>query len=195
MKFTQLLKYSFASALICFLFIYFSACKQETRPEDTKEVAQDKNEAKFENTKEDDAEFLVDVAEFNLQQAELGKLTTVKSNNADIKAFGKMMQERHNANLKDLNVLAASKQISIPASLTDDNKDNYNALNKKDIDDFDKDYLDRIVKEHTEAIDEYTEEIDKTTDPEVKKWLVIHLASLREHLDNAMTLQSKFEKR
>lgn len=194
MKFTQLLKYAFFSAVICFLFIYFSACKQESKPEDTKEAAQQKNEAKFENTKEEDAKFLVDVAGFNLQQAELGKLAAIKSNNTAVKAFGRMMEERHKESFKDLNLLVTAKQISIPSSLTEDNKDNYNALNKKGIEDFDHEYLNRIVKEHTEAIHDYTKEMDKTNDAEIKKWLVIQLTSLREHLDNAMTLESKLKK-
>src|SRR6187402_2001731 len=134
-------KYTFFTLAICAAIFALSSCKQEPKPEDTKEVAEEKNEAKFENTKEDDAKFLVDVAEFNLEQAELGKLTSVKSNNADVKAFGSMMERMHNENIKDISALAASKQISIPTSLTDDNKDDYNTLNKKDIDDFDKQYI------------------------------------------------------
>jgi len=186
-------KYTSFTIAICAAIFSLSSCKQESKPEDTKEVAEEKNEAKFENTKEDEAKFLVDVTEFNLEQAELGKLTALKSNNAEVKAFGSMMERMHNENIKDISALAASKQISIPTSLTDDNKDDYNALNKKDIDDFDKQYIDRVVEEHKKAIEHFTDQADKTSDADSKTWLATQLALLREHLDNAMTLQSKLE--
>jgi len=171
-----------------------TACKNQNQ-EDTKEVAQEKNEAKFEDTKEDDAKFLVDASEFNLQQAELGKLVSVKSNNNDVKAFAQMMHDMHQVKTQEINAFASSKQVSVPASLTDENKEDYNSLNKKDIDDFDKQYIDVVVKNHKDAIDKYTEELEKTTDPDIKKWLVIETASLREHLDSAMNLQMKLDRK
>jgi putative membrane protein len=182
------------SAIVVFgITLAFTACKNEPKHEDTKEIAEEHNEAKFEDNKEKDAEFLVDVAEFNLQQAELGKLAAIKSNNPSVQEFGKMMQNMHIVKTNELNTLAGSKQISVPQSLTDDNKEDYNNLNKKDIDDFDKKYLDIVIEKHTASIREYTDELDKTTDAAIKKWLALETASLREHLDAAMMLQTKLK--
>lgn len=181
------------AALVFALGLAFTSCKHEPKPEDTKSVAEAQNEAKFEDEKENEAEFLVDVAEFNLQQAELGKLASIKSNNAAVKDFGKMMQEMHTGKMKELSELAASKQVSIPTSLTEDNKEDYNALNKKDIEDFDKHYLDLVIDKHGSSIREYTDATDKTSDATLKKWLALETASLREHLDAAMMLQIKLK--
>ena len=68
-----------------------------------------------------------------------------------------------------------------------------NPKNKKDIDDFDKQYIDRVVDEHKKAIEHFTDQANKTGDADTKAWLNTQLALLREHLDNAMTLQSKLE--
>lgn len=182
-----------SAALVFALGLAFTACKNDPNPEDTKSVAEAQNEAKFEDEKENDAEFLVDVAEFNLQQAELGKLASLKSNNGAVKDFGKMMYEMHTAKMKELSQLAASKQISVPASLTEENKEDYNTLNKKDIEDFDKQYLDLVVDKHGSSIREYTDATDKTSDAALKKWLALETASLREHLDAAMMLQIKLK--
>jgi putative membrane protein len=183
--------YNFLLATIAVLAIIFIiACKKEPTA-DPEELAHEKNDAKFENTREKDAEFLVDEAAFNLEQAELGKLVSLKSNNADIKAFGKMMQTMHQRNISELDAFTVSKQVSIPTSLTDENKENYNTLNKKDIDNFDGAYLERVVDAHKNAIENCSSEMKKTVDADIKKWLTTELAFLREHLDNAMTLQSK----
>jgi putative membrane protein len=183
--------YNFLLATIAVLAIIFIiACKKEPTA-DPEELAHEKNDAKFEYTREKDAEFLVDEAAFNLEQAELGKLVSLKSNNADIKAFGKMMQTMHQRNISELDAFTASKQVSIPTSLTDENKENYNTLNKKDIDNFDDAYLERVVDAHKNAIENCSSEMKKTGDADIKKWLTTELAFLREHLDNAMTLQSK----
>ncbi len=182
-----------SAALVFALGLAFTACKNNPKPEDTKSVAEAQNEAKFEDEKENEAEFLADVAEFNLQQAELGKLASIKSNNAAVKDFGKMMQDMHTAKMKELSRLAASKQVSVPTSLTDDNKEDYNALNKKDIEDFDKRYLDLVIDKHGSSIREYTDATDKTSDAALKKWLALETASLREHLDAAMMLQIKLK--
>lgn len=191
---TSLYKSLFIGLTVSTMTLALQSCKNENKEEDTKEVAEEKNEAKFQNSNKEDAEFLVDAAEFNLQQAELGKLTAVKSNSDDVKTFGKMMQEMYTAKMSDVNMVAVVKQISIPTSLTEDNKEDYNTLNKQDIQDFDKKYLESVVDDHKEAIDEYTSRMNKTNDADIKKWLTLELASLREHLDVAMTLQSKLNK-
>jgi len=191
---TSLYKSLFIGLTVSTMTLALQSCKNENKEEDTKEVAEEKNEAKFQNSNKEDAEFLVDAAEFNLQQAELGKLTAVKSNSDDVKTFGKMMQEMYTAKMSDVNMVAVVKQISIPTSLTEDNKEDYNTLNKQDIQDFDKKYLESVVDDHKEAIDEYSSRMNKTNDADIKKWLTLELASLREHLDVAMTLQSKLNK-
>jgi len=191
---TSLYKSLFIGLTVSTMTLALQSCKNENKEEDTKEVAEEKNKAKFQNSNKEDAEFLVDAAEFNLQQAELGKLTAVKSNSDDVKTFGKMMQEMYTAKMSDVNMVAVVKQISIPTSLTEDNKEDYNTLNKQDIQDFDKKYLESVVDDHKEAIDEYTSRMNKTNDADIKKWLTLELASLREHLDVAMTLQSKLNK-
>lgn len=172
----------------------FSGCKQGSKNEDPKELAVEKNEAKFDDMKEEDAKFLVNVAEFDLQQSELGKLTALKSNNAEVKGFGSMMEEMYNEKVKDVHGFAAARQISVPEALTEQNKEDYNTLNKKDIEDFDQFYIDNVVKKHTDAIRDYSDVIKRTTDPDLKRWLTLELASLREHLDGAMTLQSKLKR-
>ena len=105
------------SAVFVLLFL-ISSYNNEKKPEDTKEVAEEHNDAKFDNSKEKDAQFLVTAAEINLEEVNLGQLAQNKGTMADVKALGKMMETEHSAAQKDLQALAAKKQITLPHAWT-----------------------------------------------------------------------------
>lgn len=173
------------------------SCKNEPKTEDPKEVAEDENEAKFDDTKrmEEDAEILVDAAEFDLQQRELGKLAQSKGISADVKDLGKMMETHHNESFNELSALAKEKQISIPTAITEDGQKEYDKLNKTDAKNFDKQYLDRVFKDHHEAIEEFTQDAQKTQNVEIKAYLEKKITTLKSHHDGIETLQAKFTKK
>lgn len=96
------------------------SCSENKQPEDTKEVAEDHNDAKFDNSKnENDAQFLVNVAEINLEEIQLGKLAQQNGSMTDVKELGKMMEGAHSKLQSELDALAKQKLITIPASATD----------------------------------------------------------------------------
>ena len=93
----------FPSVAVVFALLFLiSSCNNEKKPEDTKEVAEEHNDAKFDNSKEKDAQFLVTAAEINLEEINLGQLAQNKGIMADVKALGKMMETEHSAAQKDL---------------------------------------------------------------------------------------------
>lgn len=169
------------------------SCKQDAKPVDPKEVAEEENEAKFEEAQnaEDIAETLVDVAEFDLTQRELGKLAQVSGVSADVKTLGKMMETHHDESFKDLSALAKSKTISIPTAITEDGQKEYDDLKKVESKDFDKKYLDDVVKDHKKAIDDFTKEAQRTTDVELKAFLERKVTSLQGHHESAEALATK----
>ncbi len=169
------------------------ACKQDAKPEDPKEVAKEENEAKLEAAKNagDLSETLIDVAEFDLTQRELGKLAQVNGVSADVKALGKMMETHHDESYKDLAELAKSKSISVPTAITKDGQDEYDDLKKVTAKDFDKEYLTDVLNDHKEAIDDFKKEAEKTTDVEVKAYLERKVTSLSGHYQSAEDLATK----
>ena len=117
--------------LILLLFATSIACNQQ-QPEDTKEVAEDRNDEKFENNKsESDAQFLVNASEINLMEIKLSELAERNAVAAETKELSKMMMDQHNKNQEELKNLAASKSISIPVTLTDEGEDKYKKLMDK----------------------------------------------------------------
>lgn len=172
----------------------FTSCDNSAKQEDTEEVAEEQNEAKFDDNKEEkNADFYVDVAEMNLMEIQLGQLAAGKAVTDDVKELGKRMEAEHTKTLNELKSLAEKKQVTIPTSLTEDGQDVYNKLNDKTGTDFDKDYCDRMVKDHKDAIDKFEKIVNKSTDADLQQWATTTLPALRSHLDHAMTCQEKLK--
>ena len=169
------------------------------KPKDTKEVAEDLNDAKFDNSrqaeeKEADANFLVAAAEINLEEIQLGQLAQNKSAMAEVKDLGKMMESEHKNALHDLQALAAQKKISIPSTLTDNGKDANETLMKKSGADFDKEYCELMVSGHKKAIDKFQKASTDATDPDIRNWAIAMLPALRAHLGHAVDCLQKCQK-
>lgn len=169
------------------------SCKNEGKSEDPKEVAQEENEAKLDEAKNADtmAETLIDVAEFDLTQRELGKLAQVNGVHPDVKALGKMMETHHDESFKDLMVLAKSKSISVPTAITEDGQEEYDDLKKVDAKNFDEKYLTDVLNDHKKAIDDFSKEAEKTDNVELKSYLERKVTSLSEHNKSAEALATK----
>lgn len=182
-----------SALIIAPLFIVIS-CDNNKKPEDTKEVAKDQNEEMFDNTsKEKDALFLVNAAEINLEEIQMGQLAQQKSKMSDIKEFGKMLEDAHRISLDDLTILANKKSIIIPTSLTDNAQEAYNKLlNAADID-FDKLFCDMMVSGHKDAITKFDKASVESKDHDIKVWATATLPSLHSHLEQAVMCQKNNE--
>jgi len=173
----------------------FVSCKNETKPEDSKEAAEQQNEAKFEDTenKEDDSQYLVEAAETDLKEIEIGKLAQQKGIDAEVKAFGKILVEDHTKSYNELKTLAAAKNISLPLVITEKGKEKYNDLNEKTGIDFDKKFADMMVDGHKKGIDNAEKASEKAADEEIRVWASKKLASLNGHLQHAETLKKALD--
>ncbi len=196
MKRTSLLSKALLGAAVVTLSFGIQSCKNETKTEDTKEVAEDENEAKFDDVndeKESDSDYLVAAAEVNMEEIELGKLAQMKSTNADVKALGKMMEDAHTKALAELKATASKKNISIPESSTEKVQDAYKDLNDKTGHDFDKAYADMMVDGHEKTIDKIEKASEKANDPDIRMWAANMLPELRTHLEHAKMTKEKVD--
>ena len=185
-----------STAAIMAVVISLSACSDnKSKTEDTKAVAEEHNEAKFENKNDEkDAQFLVKAAEINLEEIELGKLAQQNCKMTVVKELGAMMEKEHTNALDELKKLAAKKTITIPTSLTQSGKDAYNKLNTKTGKDFNKQYCEMMVNGHKDAITMFDKASTESIDKDIKAWAMAMLPVLRTHLDHAITCQEKCEK-
>ncbi|OXA91232.1 DUF4142 domain-containing protein [Flavobacterium hercynium] len=179
------------------IIIFLNSCKNETKQEDPKEVAEDINEAKFDTIadKEDDSEFLVDQAEINLAEIEIGKLAQTKGTNAEVKKFGKMLVDEHTKAASEVSALAKTKNFTLPTSLTEEGQEEYKKLNEKSGADFDKKFADMMVSGHEKAIEKLRKAAEDATDADIKLWATNSIAGLTAHLEHAKLLKQNLDKK
>ncbi len=159
---------------------------------DPKAIADQHNDAKFNDSKEKDAEFVADLAEINLHQIELAKLAQKNGSNNEIKKMGKKMEEMHSKSLAELKKIAKAKSITIPDSLSNDGDRNNQQITNKTGADFDRSFCQRITEENKTAIKKCETASTEAADIEIKNWATKSLTELRTHLDQAMTCEEKY---
>lgn len=181
--------------LIAFML---TSCKSETKTEDTKEAAEDQNEAQLDKvpSEKDEADFFVDVAEIDLAEIELGNLAQQKSMNSDVKKYGEMLVSDHTKSSTELKELANSRQLTLPSSVTDEGKDQYNKLNAESGLDFDKKFIDMAIDAHEKAIKIMEQaSTNDDNDEAVKKWASDKVPALTKHLQQAKMIKEKLNKK
>ena len=180
-----------AGVLVCTM----NSCKQEPKQEDPKEVAEDQNDAKFEaDSIEDDADFIVDIAEFNRAEIEIGKLAQQKGMSQEVKNFGKMLVDDHTKLLAEVTALAKTKNVTLPTTITEMGQEEYNELNEKSGVEFDKKFADMMVDGHEKAIDKMTSISEKATDKDLQLWASNSVSGLTAHLEKAKMLKKEADK-
>ncbi|MCE3258583.1 MAG: hypothetical protein K0S12_224 [Bacteroidetes bacterium] len=171
-------------------FVIFS-CKDGKKEEDSKDVAEKFNKAKFKDSEE--AKFMVNAAEISYEEVELARLAESNGGNENIKEIGRMMQKNHSQFLTELKELALKKQITLPETTTKEGQNARTRLADKTGSDFDKQYCDMVVDNHKEAIKKFTNATEDCEDVEVKNWAITTLSMLRSHLDYAMTCKEAYK--
>ncbi|MEO8515590.1 MAG: DUF4142 domain-containing protein [Flavobacterium sp.] len=185
----------FMGIIICSL----ASCKNsDAKPEDTKDVATDKNEAQLDQvaSEDDEATFFVDIAEMDLTEIKLAELAQQKATNLKVKEFAKMIVTDHANSSVELKNLADNRSLSLPTSLTDNGRADYNTLNEESGIDFDKKFVDMMVDAHEKAIrkmENASEDNDK--DETVKVWASNKIAALTSHLQKAKMLKEDLDKK
>jgi putative membrane protein len=182
---------------VYFLSFIFSAIVISCGPpkvEDSKTIAEDHNEAKFDAADAKDAAFITDTAEINLEEIALGNLAEKNGMMPEVQTLGNLIKEDHQNALRKLRALAFKKSISIPDSLTQKGKQSYDNLMAQPGKDFDRAYAGLMVEHHKKAIDKFEFAIKNAKDADIVAWATLCLPALRHHLDRSMECQLKSDK-
>ena len=142
---------------------------------------------------EDDAKFVTEAANGGMAEVELGKLAKEKGQHLDVKAFGEMMVKDHSKANDELATLAQAKNITLPAALGTDEQNLKDELAQKSPGDFDKSYIEDMVKDHEKDIKLFEDASKNLKDTELKAFVDKTLPTLRNHLDHAKSVKDKLK--
>ncbi len=167
----------------------FTACNSN-KTEDSKEVAEEQNDAKLDDTSvEDDAKFAIAAADGGMLEVKLGELASTNASSKAVKDFGENMVKDHSKANDELKALAQQKNITLPMALSDDKQKDFDDLAKKKGKEFDKAYASYMVDDHKEDIDEFEKAAKNCKDPDVKSWADGKVPTLQHHLEMAQSVK------
>lgn len=171
------------------------ACQDESKPEESKEVAKEQNDQKFDaDSSEKKSNFAVEAAAGNLAEIKLAQLATQKSTNKEIKDIAAMLETDHTAALGELKSIASVKGITLPTDESDKAKDQIKKLSEDKPADFDKDWVKELMDKHEKTISDYEKAQNDLTDVDLKAWIAKVLPTIRSHHDKLMAINSAIKK-
>ena len=166
--------------------------KKET---DGKEIAEEQNEQKFENSlMEEDAAFVLTAAEGGMMEVMLGDIAQTQGRSEKVKEFGQQMVIDHTAANNELKELSIKKNITISQQLGKEKQDRYNEIAAKKGAEFDKAYMKFMVKDHKEDIEAFKKQTQNGKDGELVVWARQKLPVLEHHLHMAEDLNKSVDK-
>ncbi|MBC7487663.1 MAG: DUF4142 domain-containing protein [Cytophagaceae bacterium] len=162
---------------------------------DSKDMAKNQNDEKFKDSPlKEDARFAVGAADGGMLEVELAKFAETNASSEVVKEFSKHILEDHSKANEELKALALSKSISLPEALSEKNLKEVDKLRKKTGEEFDKDYIDFMVSDHKEDIEDFEKEAEKGNDPELKAFASSKLPTLKHHLQMAEDAKAALKK-
>ena len=139
----------------------------------------------------EDRKFMSEAALGGMYEVALGQQIEKKATNPDVRAFaGKMVADHGKAN-EELKQLAAKKGFTMPAQLDEDHRESIEELTKLSGPELDKKYIDEMVDDHEDDVDEFRDAAKDAKDPEIRAWAGKTLRILEGHLVEAKRLKER----
>jgi putative membrane protein len=143
----------------------------------------------------EDADFVVNASSGGMLEVQLGKLAQTNSRSQHVKKFGAMMIKDHGEGGKKLKMLAASKNITLPDSISNQQQKEKERLLQKKGAAFDEAYINMMVDDHKKDIREFEQEATNGTNEAIKAFARDNLRMLHIHLDSATNVQKMISKK
>ena len=138
-----------------------------------------------------DREFIRKAAIGGTAEVELGTLATQRAARPAVRDFGAKMVKDHGAANTELATLATAKGVDVPRTLDAGHQAIRDRLMALQGPDFDRAYMQEMVKDHTQDVAEFEKASQTASDPELRGWAAAKLPTLREHLALARDVNSQ----
>jgi putative membrane protein len=138
-----------------------------------------------------DKSFIQNAYESGLAEVKFGEMGQAKTGNADVKAFATAMVADHAKANGELKALADAKKVEVATDLTMMAKAKAKVLDAKSGADFDKTFMEGVVKGHKDAVANFEKAANEAKDADVKAYAVKTLPALKAHLAKAEEVSKK----
>lgn len=159
----------------------------------TTKAAEEANEANS-GTDQATTDFIMKAAMGGMMEVQLGEMAQRNASSPAVKDFGKRMITDHTKANTELKAIADARNVQLPAVLEGKHREMINDLGKKSGSEFDKAYMNMMVDDHNEDVDEFEKASNNLKDAAVKAFAAKTLPVLRSHLEAAKNVQQQVKK-
>src|SRR5207248_9325552 len=117
-----------------------------------------------------DTTFMKKAARGGIAEVELGKLATEKASNEEVKKFGQRMVDEKSKAKDRLKEVAAKEHVDLPTETSMKDKATKARLEKLSGEQFDRAYMNDMVKDHKTDVAEFAQQSKHAKDPAVKSF-------------------------
>ena len=136
----------------------------------------------------DDASAMKQVAQSSLNEIAAGKKGAEKAQSPDVKSFAQKMVDDHTKMFEDLRALAKTKGVALPQDANMKDMAQMKMIERKSGAEFDKDYMEHMVKDHEKDLKDLESLAAKVKDAQFKAALQKATPKIKEHLELAQRL-------
>jgi putative membrane protein len=132
-----------------------------------------------------DKSFMEEAAKGGMMEVEMGQMATKQGKSADVKKIGKRMVSDHTKANNELMALAKKKGVDLSKEKP--------KMDKMDDANFDKEYINAMVKDHEKDLAAFQEEAKDGSDPDVKAFAAKTSEVIKKHLAMVKAAQEKMK--
>jgi len=129
-----------------------------------------------------DEAFITKAAQDGMTETRLGQLAVDKGKRDDVKKFGQQMATDHSRLTDDVKHLAILKGLTLSDQLDPAHGGVVDRLSTLEQDQFDKAFIDQMVKDHRDDVTGMQNQLQTTRDPDVRDYIKKALPMMRAHL-------------
>ena len=140
---------------------------------------------------DDDKKFLATAAQGDKNEIAMSELAEQKAENPAVKAFAEKMVKEHREMTDSMKPFAEKWGITPPTGPDDDHVKEIDKLKGMSGKDFDKQYIDDMVSDHSKALDAFTKEAKDTKDVKFRAAVLKGKTHVAAHKNMAYDLKKK----
>lgn len=182
--------------IMCFT-ILLGACGNNRNGQKKDSVSQANKENKVklpDSSFKADASFAVAAAEAHIMHSKTAELCETNASLDTVVKFGRMLVNKHTLINKQLTGWAKSNNVSLPDSLTAENKNIYKDLAKERDRNFEKNFTHFIISNYQLLLDNYRKEAESGKDTLLKAWTREKIRILETDLQTAHWIEAVLTK-
>lgn len=135
-----------------------------------------------------DTTFVSKAATGGMEEVMMANVAMQNASSQRVKDFATMMIQDHSKANNELKSIASAKSITVPADLTPEQQKDMDMIKKKTGKDFDKAYMDMMLKDHKKDVGEFEKASTNLKDADLKGFATKTLPVLKTHLDSAQAI-------